>query len=65
MTSQAISAAFPFESKYVDVQGVYPGLDDFAETWALDRRFTPALDPAKRERRYLGWRDAVRRTLSG
>ncbi len=45
-------------------QGVYPGFDGFAETWALERRFTPALDPAVRELRYQGWRDAVRRTLT-
>jgi glycerol kinase len=45
-------------------QGVYPGLDGFAETWALERRFTPALDTDVRERRYQGWLDAVRRTLT-
>ena len=44
---------------------VYPGLDGFAETWALDRRFSPQLDPDSRELRYEGWRDAVRRTLTG
>ena len=45
-------------------QGVYPGLDGFAETWALDRRFSPGLDADLRELRYQGWRDAVRRTLT-
>ncbi len=44
---------------------VYPGLDGFAETWALDRRFSPQLDTDSRELRYEGWRDAVRRTLTG
>jgi len=44
---------------------VYPGLDGFAETWALDRRFSPQLDADLRELRYVGWRDAVRRTLRG
>ena len=44
--------------------GVYPGPDEFARTWALDRRFAPKLAPALREDRYAGWRDAVRRTLS-
>ena len=44
---------------------VYPGLDGFAETWALDRRFSPQLDADLREQRYEGWRDAVRRTLTG
>ncbi len=46
-------------------RGLYPGLDSFAETWALDRRFSPQFTPGLRERRYVGWRDAVRRTLSG
>ena len=46
-------------------RGVYPGLDGFAETWALDRRFSPQLDTDSRELRYEGWRDAVRRTLTG
>ena len=44
---------------------VYPGLDGFAETWVLDRRFSPRLDSDLRELRYAGWRDAVRRTLTG
>ena len=46
-------------------RGVYPGLDGFAKTWALDRRFSPQLDTDSRELRYEGWRDAVRRTLTG
>ena len=46
-------------------RGVYPGLDGFAETWALDRRFSPRLDTDLRELRYQGWRDAVKRTLTG
>jgi glycerol kinase len=44
--------------------GLYPGPEEFARGWALDRRFEPRLDPATREARYAGWRDAVRRTLS-
>ena len=44
--------------------GLYPGLDGFAETWALERRFAPRLDAASRDRCYAGWLDAVRRTLS-
>jgi glycerol kinase len=46
-------------------QGIYPGLDGFAETWALDHRFSPQIDADLRETRYQGWLDAVRRTLSG
>ncbi|MDQ0469681.1 glycerol kinase GlpK [Labrys wisconsinensis] len=44
--------------------GVCPGLEDFARSWALERRFTPKLDAAAREARYAGWKDAVRRTLT-
>ena len=44
--------------------GIYPGPDAFGESWALDRRFTPAMDAALRERKYRGWSDAVRRTLT-
>jgi glycerol kinase len=44
--------------------GVYPGPAEFARTWALDRRFEPAMDAQTREEKYAGWRDAVRRTLS-
>jgi glycerol kinase len=44
--------------------GLYPGPAEFARTWALDRRFQPAMDQGTREERYAGWRDAVRRTLS-
>jgi glycerol kinase len=44
--------------------GVYPGFDDFAKGWALERTFTPQMDEATRETRYAGWKDAVSRTLS-
>jgi glycerol kinase len=44
--------------------GVYPQPDKFAARWALDRRFTPDLDVAERERALSLWHDAVRRTLS-
>ena len=44
--------------------GVYPGLDEFAKTWALEQRFLPQFDAALRDKRYADWRDAVRRTLS-
>ncbi|SEA12526.1 glycerol kinase GlpK [Rubrimonas cliftonensis] len=44
--------------------GVYPAQAEFSKAWALDRRFTPSMDPARRDRKYAGWRDAVRRTLS-
>lgn len=44
--------------------GIYPDLDGFASAWARDRRFTPAMPEAVRARKYAGWRDCVRRTLS-
>ncbi len=44
--------------------GVYPAADEFSATWAQERRFAPKLDTGTRERKYAGWRDAVRRTLS-
>ena len=44
--------------------GIYPDLAEFAAQWTLERRFEPTMDAAERERKYAGWRDAVRRTLS-
>ena len=44
--------------------GLYPGPEEFARSWALDRRFEPAMPAARREELYAGWRDAVRRTLT-
>ncbi len=42
--------------------GVCPEPEAFGEVWALDRRFTPRMDAAERDRRLSVWRDAVRRT---
>ena len=44
--------------------GVYPDQDGFTAEWALDCRFEPAMDDATRDRRYAGWQDAVKRTLT-
>ena len=44
--------------------GVYPDQAGFAQTWALDRQFIPAMDDATRDARYAGWKDAVARTLT-
>jgi glycerol kinase len=44
--------------------GVYPAAAEFAESWALERRFEPKMDAATRSAKYAGWKDAVRRTLS-
>jgi glycerol kinase len=44
--------------------GLCPDLDGFAAQWRLDRRFEPGMDEGVRERKYAGWKDAVRRTLT-
>ena len=44
--------------------GLYPGREAFAASWALDRRFEPAMDEVTRTRRIAAWRDAVGRTLT-
>jgi glycerol kinase len=44
--------------------GLYPAPAEFAKSWALDRRFSPDMAQDERERKYAGWKDAVRRTLS-
>jgi glycerol kinase len=44
--------------------GLCPDLDGFAAHWRLDRRFEPQMDPALRDMKYDGWKDAVRRTLT-
>ncbi len=45
--------------------GLYPDAAGFAATWALDRRFEPGMDADRRAAKYAGWKDAVKRTLSG
>jgi glycerol kinase len=44
--------------------GLCPDLPGFAASWKCERRFEPRMDAAMRERKWRGWRDAVRRTLS-
>ena len=44
--------------------GLCPDLDGFAKTWRLDRRFKPAMPEAERARKWAGWQDAVKRTLT-
>lgn len=41
--------------------GVFAGLHDIAEGWALDRRFEPATRAATRDALYEGWAKAVAR----
>jgi glycerol kinase len=44
--------------------GICPDLDGFAAQWRLDRRFEPHMGEDQRARKYAGWQDAVRRTLT-
>jgi glycerol kinase len=43
--------------------GYWQDLDDVRRNWALDREFTPAMDDARRDSLYQGWRKAVERSL--
>ena len=43
--------------------GFWPGLDALRANWQADRAWSPALDPAARERAYHWWQKAVGRTL--
>lgn len=45
-------------------QGIYPKPEEFASSWKRDKRFAPMLAEDIRARKYDGWQDAVRRTLS-
>ncbi len=44
--------------------GLFPPPEQFSTSWKRDRRFTPTLDEDIRIRKYKGWQDAVRRTLT-
>ena len=44
--------------------GLYPGVESFSKTWALDRHFEPEMSKAASDDRYAGWREAVGRVLS-
>jgi len=50
--------------KIQSLAGLYPGPHAFAARWALDRRFTAAMDDATRRRKIAVSKDAVGRTLS-
>ncbi|PWE34014.1 glycerol kinase [Maritimibacter sp. 55A14] len=39
--------------------GLYPGMEEFAGAWALDRQFTPQMPAAGREVKYAAWGRAV------
>jgi len=41
--------------------GWYRDLDEIADLWRCERRFTPQMDEAERRRLYAGWKEAVER----
>jgi len=44
--------------------GVCAGPESFAESWALERQFTPQIGDETRDRRYARWQKAVQATMS-
>jgi glycerol kinase len=44
--------------------GLCPDLEGFAAQWQCEQRFEPHMIEAERARKYAGWQDAVRRTLT-
>ena len=44
--------------------GIYPGMDEFAKSWAKERSFAPSMDEEVRAEKYAGWQRAVAATLS-
>jgi glycerol kinase len=43
--------------------GFWKDTGDVTNNWALDRRFEPQMDEAKREKLFRGWKKAVQRAL--
>lgn len=44
--------------------GLLPEPARFAKSWKKQKRFTPKMKPAERDRKYAGWQDAVRKLLA-
>jgi glycerol kinase len=44
--------------------GFFPEPDRFSEHWRLERRFTPRMDEATRQRKLAAWTSAVHRLLT-
>ncbi|RVU84293.1 glycerol kinase [Leucothrix sargassi] len=44
--------------------GLYPEPAQFAKEWALDQRFSPSMDSALRDKKYDGWKRAVKSTIA-
>lgn len=44
--------------------GIYPDKEGFAQSWALEHRFTPTMAADKRSQKYAAWRRAIEGTLA-
>jgi glycerol kinase len=44
--------------------GLYPDMEGFAQTWALERRFEPKMDAGLRDAKYARWKRAVKATMA-
>ncbi|MEP3300215.1 MAG: glycerol kinase GlpK [Pseudoruegeria sp.] len=44
--------------------GVYPDRENFARSWALEKRFEPVMDEKTRARKYGNWKRAIKGTLA-
>jgi glycerol kinase len=44
--------------------GLLPEPAKFAKTWQREKRFAPKMKMAEREKKYAGWKDAVRKLLA-
>ena len=47
----------------IEVEMVMETEDDIRTNWAEDKRWTPQMDDAQRDKLYAGWKKAVTRTL--
>lgn len=45
--------------------GLWPDQQGFAQSWQLDRQFSPLMPTEQRDKKVAGWNDAVKRVLSG
>src|SRR5262249_62198537 len=43
--------------------GMWSQVDDLRENWVEDKRWTPKMDAAERDRQYAYWKKAVTRTF--
>ena len=44
--------------------GIWPDQQGFSESWQLDRQFNPQMPEQEREKKVLGWKNAVQRVLT-